>query len=211
MSQKLKLESSAIILAGGKSERFHSNKAFIVWQGEPLIAHTVKKLKLLFPEIFLVSKTPELYEFLEDKELTLVKDRTSHFHAMGGLYSGLTRVKTSYAFVCACDMPLIQPDLIQFLWKSRKDHKAVVPVWKGFFQALCAFYSKDCSRILDEMIEKKSYELNLLFEKLPTRFIKEKEILIHDPKGLSFEDVDTPSDYKRILKKCKSLSGETTR
>ncbi|MBI2119174.1 MAG: molybdenum cofactor guanylyltransferase [Elusimicrobia bacterium] len=197
---QIKFESTGIILSGGKSERFQANKAFADWQGERLITVQVKKLKFLFPKIFLVTKTPELYKFLEDKEVSLVKDQTSSFFAMGGIYSGLMQVKTSYAFVSACDMPLIQPDLIRFLWESRKGYKAVVPMWKGFFQPLCAFYSKDCLKILKMMIEKKSYKLNLLFEKIPTRFIKEKEIFPYDPKGLSFEDIDTPSDYERIQK-----------
>ena len=200
MSQRLKFESTAIILSGGKSERFQENKAFADLQGEPLITHTIKKLKVLFSKIFLVTKTPEIYKFLEDKEVSLVEDQTSLFHAMGGIYSGLMQVKTSYAFISACDMPLIQPDLIRFLWQSRKGYKAVVPIWRGFFQPLCAFYSKDCLKILKMMIEKKSYELNLLFEKIPTHFIKEKEMVLYDPKGLSFEDIDTPSDYERIKK-----------
>ena len=192
------LETSAIVLAGGESKRFHSNKALADWHGEPLLSHIVRNLKSLFSEILVVSKTPKLYPFVQSLGARLVTDYFSSHHALGGLYSGLVETQKPYSFLCACDMPLIQPELIRLISQFKKNYKAVVPVWQGFPEPLCAFYSKECLKTLEKSLKEKRYELQNFLCEIPAYFLSEEKIRIADPDGLSFKDIDTPSDYATL-------------
>jgi molybdopterin-guanine dinucleotide biosynthesis protein A len=197
------VSATAIILAGGQNRRFHSNKALVDWDGQPLVTHLVKKLRSLFSKIFIVTKNPATYYFLKSFKVRLVQDRYLESHALGGIYSGLVEMKTPYAFVCACDMPLIQTKLIVALWKLRKSQSAVVPLWQGYPEPLCAIYGKQCLNVLEHCLEKKRYALHEFIEKIESFFIPEDEVRRWDPQGLSFKDIDTPSEYHRMLKELR--------
>ncbi|MDH3360081.1 MAG: NTP transferase domain-containing protein, partial [Desulfobulbaceae bacterium] len=55
---------TGVILAGGASSRFGSNKALAVHDGQPLISYAAAILERLFPQQLLVANTPEVYDFL---------------------------------------------------------------------------------------------------------------------------------------------------
>jgi molybdopterin-guanine dinucleotide biosynthesis protein A len=42
----------------------------------------------------------------------LAQDLHREGHPLGGILTGLRVMETSYAFVCACDMPLVKPALV---------------------------------------------------------------------------------------------------
>ena len=48
-------DASAVVLVGGKSSRMGRPKALLPFDGEPLIAHVVRKLESLFSEIVVVA------------------------------------------------------------------------------------------------------------------------------------------------------------
>ena len=56
------MRSSSIVLAGGRSSRMRSNKAFIEVRGQRIIDNIIGKLSDTFDEIVLVTNDPDLYK-----------------------------------------------------------------------------------------------------------------------------------------------------
>ena len=52
-------DAAAIVLAGGRSERFGSDKALAPFRGEPLLAHALRGVRAEFGEVLVVAKRAE--------------------------------------------------------------------------------------------------------------------------------------------------------
>ena len=95
---------TAIILAGGKSQRMGSNKAFLKYGGKTFIEHQVNSLSKIFGEIIISANDASAYASLN---LPIVADVMPEKSPLSGICAGLMRAKSSYAFIIACDMPFI--------------------------------------------------------------------------------------------------------
>ncbi len=191
------LQLTGIVLAGGRSRRIGTSKALIPWENGKLIEHMVGFMERLFPVSLVMVKDPGEFLFLESPGVRVLRDLTRETHPLGGIYSGLHYSDTPYAFVCACDMPYIQPELVEVLWTSCEGYEATVPVWDDRPQPLCGIYSRDCLDAIKAMIDRKQYAIQELLRSVRTNLIREDEVKRVDPEGLSFLDIDTLEDYRR--------------
>lgn len=190
-------ELTGVILAGGKSSRFGSNKALADWNGTAMVSAVVDSLLRIVPRALVVVKEMEALAFLRRDRVEVIPDLYREGHPLGGLGTALEKMETGHAFVCACDMPLMSIGLIEGMWAARADYDAVVPVWGGLRQPLCGIYSKACSGVIRASIGEGALEISRLFDVLKTRFFLEEEIRALDRDGLSFMDIDTREDFER--------------
>ena len=72
-------DMTGVILAGGKSSRFGSNKALAMVDSKPLLQHVADLMSNMFSQCLLVTNTPAEYEFLS---LPMTHDR---YREMGPL------------------------------------------------------------------------------------------------------------------------------
>src|SRR5690242_2590496 len=93
---------SAIVLAGGKSSRMGQPKALLPFDDEPLIVHTVRRLRLQFSDIVVVC-APE--QELPSLPVTLVRDEVAYQGPVGGIFYGLRAAQHEVCFVTSCDAP----------------------------------------------------------------------------------------------------------
>ena len=61
-----------VILAGGKSSRFGSNKSLSKLANNKLIEHVINKIESYFPKILIVSNDSNLK--IENKKIKIIKD-----------------------------------------------------------------------------------------------------------------------------------------
>lgn len=188
---------TGVVLAGGRSSRFGANKALADWEGRPLVQAVVDSLLKALPKVLVVTKNTAELAFLNSDRVTVIPDLCLDGHPMGGLFTALRDLQTPHAFVAACDMPFVRPDLIRALWHFRADYDAVIPVWKDVRQPLCGVYARGCAGMIRSSIDADSLGISRLFDVLRTRFMLESEVLSVDPRGLSFLDIDTRADYER--------------
>jgi molybdopterin-guanine dinucleotide biosynthesis protein A len=192
---------SGIILAGGRSRRFGAPKVLVEWEGRPLIEHVVDSVRPAVSSILVMVKEPGPYRFLERDGVRVVRDLTAETHPLGGIFSGLSAMETGAAFVCGADMPTIRPELIGALAAARGAHDVAAPVWRGWIQPLCAVYSEACLGSIRRMIEAGRYRILDLFDRVETRRLDEEEVRAVDPRGESFVDLDTPDEYRRLVRR----------
>ena len=131
--------SCAIVLAGGLSKRFGSDKALAPFHGEPLIAHVLRGLRQLeFAQIVIVAKEPERYAQFD---VELARDRSELQTPLAGLEAGLRASRFDTAFACAADMPFVADRrLIEALLAAAAEGVAF-PRCHGQLQPLCGAYS----------------------------------------------------------------------
>lgn len=147
-------DACAVVLAGGRSSRFGSDKALADFRGEPLVAHLIRGLRAAgFAQIALAAKQPESYREAASG-VELVADGRAAETPLAGLAAGLRASRHSLVFACAADMPFAaDPALIDALTAAMPGHDAAVPEAGGSLQPLCAIWRREpCLRIAEELL-----------------------------------------------------------
>jgi molybdenum cofactor guanylyltransferase len=133
--------AAALVLAGGRSTRFGSDKALAPFRGEPLVAHVVRAMSARFAEVLVVAKDARRYASFG---AATASDASALQTPLAGIEAGLAACGSELAFVCAADMPFAADDrLLDALFALAADCDAVVPVNGGVRQPLCAVYRRD--------------------------------------------------------------------
>lgn len=184
--------ANAIVLAGGKSSRFGSDKAFAKVRGIAIIEYLLLLLSPLFNRVIIVSNLVEKYERYNVK---IVSDKVTGTGPLGGIYSGLVESDLEKNFVIACDMPLVSLNLIKHML-SFDGYDAVIPKIDEKVEPLCAVYSKNSISEIEKQITMGDLKVRNLYKKIKTKYLEEEEIKNYDPELKSFFNVNLREDLK---------------
>jgi len=187
---------TGVILAGGKSLRFGKNKAFAEINGIPLIERVINILGLVFDDLIIVTNEPGEYSFLG---LPMYEDLIKGLGPIGGIYTGLEKIRNNAGFFAACDMPFMNEDLIRHMAGIDNGFDAVVPKIDWKMEPLHALYSKTCLPAIKGLIESKQFMINIFFQKIHVRFLNEEEIRVHDPLLRSFFNINRQDELSDAL------------
>ncbi|MCC7528633.1 MAG: molybdenum cofactor guanylyltransferase [Candidatus Melainabacteria bacterium] len=194
--EPLPLPVTGLILSGGRSKRMGRPKAFLPFEGSTVIGHILSEIKDLFSEVFIVANEVESFE---DLGVDVVKDILPHRGPLGGILSGLMTSSNHYAFVMACDMPLIDKRLVRELVSRRQDNDVVVLSHPQGIEPLFGVYSKNCIKPLEESLFAGNLSVQDflsglkagIYEWMPERA---------DAEALPpFFNINTPQDYSRVI------------
>jgi|WetSurMetagenome_2_1015567.scaffolds.fasta_scaffold07751_4 molybdopterin-guanine dinucleotide biosynthesis protein A len=187
---------SGVILAGGKSRRFGSNKAFADINGQPLISRVISVLRPIFDELIIITNNPDDYAFLG---LPMYEDLIKGLGPIGGIYTGLEKIQNSRGFFAACDMPFLNEKLIQHLAGLSEGFEAVVPKIDWKMEPLHAVYSKECLPTIKELIGAGECMINRFFQRIRVRFLNEDELKLYDPLLRSFYNINKPDELYALF------------
>jgi len=186
-------EISSVILAGGKSQRFGKNKAFLRIGSKILIDQIVEKVSELSNEIIIVTNTLKNFNYLN---VELVKDVIINKGSLGGIYSGLSIAKNNSILVVACDMPFLNTSLLKHIISYSQEYDVVIPKIDKFFEPLHATYSKKCLKPMKNLIDTNNLKIIDFFSEVNVKFVEKKEIEKFDPNFLSMFNINTLEDLK---------------
>ncbi len=139
-------ELTAVILAGGRSTRFGSDKACALLLGRPLLQWVVDATAPWCQAVVIVAARGQVLPLLtvaEGVDVEVVQDFVDAAGPLAGLVAGLRAVRTPLAFAVSCDAPLVEPEVISLLAFLSPDYDAVVPLVEGRLQPLVAVYRRD--------------------------------------------------------------------
>ncbi len=166
---KKQKNTSAIILAGGKSARINGNKALLPVSGITIIEKIINDIEPYFGEILISAQSRELFDFLPHR---IVVDEKLNTGPLMGILSGLRASKNAVNFVIACDIPGVNFDFIEKLNSYTDEYDIVVPVsGKNKFEPLFAFYNKNLIPKIEELLIQKQNKISKLFLKCQTKYI----------------------------------------
>ena len=194
-------KASAIVLAGGKSSRMGSPKCLLPFDGEPLIAHIVRRLRSLFAEAIVVAAPEQEVPPLAAK---IVRDEVPFQGPVGGMYYGLQAASAEICFVTACDVPFLDLPTIEFLLAALGAADVAVPHWDGRLQPLFAVYRRSLLPLLKQQLAAGQLRPTFLCEKVDTQIVSVAELSGADPQGLSFININEPEDYQSALRRWRS-------
>lgn len=178
-------DACALVLAGGRSTRFGSDKALAAFRGATLVAHVAESLRD-FAQRCVVAKDPAPYAL---PLVELVRDRTPLLTPLAGLHAGLLASRHERVFLCAADMPFAasEPALLDALL----DGAPAVASHAGDLQPLCsAWLRSDALRLIDALLARGA-GVRALCDALPAT-------VVDWPSARPFLDADTPEALAAI-------------
>jgi molybdopterin-guanine dinucleotide biosynthesis protein A len=205
-----------VILIGGKSKRFGSDKGIFEYNGKPLISYQLETLSRFDKDIFLVANSPgQVQNYLNKIDVQKIiafiideKQRSSDNDLrtpMIGLFSAFNELdKLGYKKVLAlsCDTPLIKEEVIGYLLGNCKQFDCCIPQWSnGFLEPLFAIYPVKKGIIsAKNSIKNHSYKLsNLLRSTWEIKYIPiEKDIKALDEDLITFLNINEKLDLEKL-------------
>lgn len=186
------MEASAAILAGGKSSRMGTNKAFVQVRSCRIIDHAIGELKEISNDIMIVTNTVEDYA---DLGIRVVTDLLPGHGPLSGIHSALINAIHDRVLVVACDMPFIESALAKYLINLAEHHDAVVPTVEGYHEPLFAVYTKACLPHIESCINRggKGRVIDF-FSSVKVKYVNEKQIGQVANVERVFYNVNTPKE-----------------
>lgn len=189
----LKLNATAIILAGGKSKRMGFDKTQLKINGVPIIEHLVGQLSPLFKHIIINKNSKASLNVSEN--IKVVSDIASGKGPLMGIYSSVKHSRTVNNFVMACDVPQINISLVNKLYKFTKNHDIVLPCYPDDkTEPLFAFYKTKTLPVIEKVLEKNIYKIDKIFPSLKVKYLEIDE-------SEKIPNLNTLADYKKFKQK----------
>lgn len=185
---------SGVILAGGTSSRFGSDKSQMEFAGKRVLERLLELFQQ-FPFQTLALITGRGKGGGWPKGVRVLPDDQEGLGPIGGITTALRRLSGDI-FVAACDMPLVSVPFLEWMlghYDPRAD--AVIPRHSKGIEPLLGIYEKSFLPALEREINSGRYALYQILKKgrvryvdVPTDFSVKRE----------FANVNTPEDYSRV-------------
>jgi molybdenum cofactor guanylyltransferase len=203
-----KQQLSALLLCGGKSVRFGSEKGLASFQGQSLAGRIVELLSQISDDVMVSTNRPDCYSAIGKP---LVEDVYPGHGPISGIHAALRCARYEQLIVCACDMPFVSPELFHFMVRHGRDYDVVVPVSPFSespeedishvvrYEPLHAIYKRTCLPVIEAAIENEHYKITRCFDYL--RVLSIPQTLWHSIPGVDlrvFQNINTPNDLERL-------------
>lgn len=183
---------NGFVLAGGKSKRMGTDKAFLVFRDKPMLQHMLDFLTPFCKEVIISGNNSEFAPF----NVKVIPDQFANCGPLGGLFTALSYSDTDWNIITGVDTPLLENELIHLLVSNLGNADCIVPSHQLGVEPLVAFYHRNSLSIIEESIKAGDYKLNNLLSKLKTQYVDCNNLIEKYP-GL-FLNVNRPEDYNFI-------------
>lgn len=197
----------AVVLCGGQSSRMGSPKAWLDFEGEPLLVRVVRRMaEVASPIVAVAAPGQEIPEL--PGGVLVVRDAVSGRGPLQGIAAGLDALagRADAVFVSSTDVPFLHPALVRRLHALRSDgFDIAVPRAGGHYHPLSAIYGFEARPEIAALLAADRLRPFFLFERMRTIFADEAlllegdELRAADPGLLSLENVNTPEEYAAAL------------
>lgn len=195
------------VMAGGKSSRMGTDKAFVPLLGKPLIEHVLGRTAGLGQrETFIVANDVPAYNHLG---LQVFPDIVPDKGPLGGIYTALHHSRSRYTLVVATDMPFLEPAFLAFMRDRAPGYDVVVPRIERYPQGLHAVYSRDCTEPIEAQLAGPRLKVIGFYGKVRTLYLDEADYARVDPFGLALRNVNTPDELEDARNQASTLAPET--
>jgi molybdopterin-guanine dinucleotide biosynthesis protein A len=185
---------AAFILAGGKSARMGSDKAFLELGGRPLIQHAVDLARALTPQVKIVGHGVKFHRFAD-----VLPDLYPDHGPLGGIHAALRASGTDLNLILGVDMPFLSSEFLRFLADSAQASEALVtlPFVADRLQTLCAIYRKGFCATAERAIAGNRNKIDALFSGISVRIIDQSELVTAGFTAEMFSNLNTPEEWRQ--------------
>ncbi len=184
---------AGIVLAGGRSSRMGTPKAWLDWHGSTLLRRACGIVARGTGGPVVVVRAPgqELPELPDG--VRVVEDAREGRGPLQGILAGLQAVDSDVAFVASVDLPLLHPRFVAAVCRGADGADAAVPHIGGFRQPLAAAYRPALAPLVAELVEAGRMKPAFLFERCETRWLEQL------PHPESVRNLNAREDYEAAL------------
>jgi molybdopterin-guanine dinucleotide biosynthesis protein A len=191
----LKMDATAIIMAGGKSRRMGADKSMLPVKGKPLIEYVLEQLSPHFSQILISSNDVPKYAFLG---VEIIPDEVAGKGMLVGIASALRASANQTNFVIACDIPEINISSVRRMLRESEGFDAVVPqIGPTRYEPLFAVYKKSALSAIDNAITSGNYRIIDSLKKCRVKYIDLSYIDYID----KIKNLNTMDDYLEFIGK----------
>lgn len=182
---------SAFILAGGKSTRMGSDKAFVLLDGRTLLARILGVARSLTSEVSIVGDPGKFAAFAP-----VVQDVFPGCGPLGGIHAALRTSQSELNVILAVDVPFVPLAFLDYLVSRAQGSEAVATVARagGGYQPLCAVYRRGFADVAEESLRTGQYRIDRLFDEGGTQIISEQELEAIGFSPRIFRNLNTPEE-----------------
>lgn len=191
---------AGLVLAGGQSSRFGSDKASAPLAGRPLLQWVISALEGVCESIVVVRAAEQVLPKIESQApVRVVEDVYLEKGPLAGLVTGLAAINAELCFAVSCDAPLVRSELISWLATRAAGHDVVCPRVGGVLQPLCAVYRvATCLPVFRDLVERDLLKLAAALGEVDTLVVPEEDVLAVDPDLRSFLNANRPETLAEI-------------
>jgi molybdenum cofactor guanylyltransferase len=186
---------AAFVLAGGKSTRMGTDKAFLRWREGTLLDHILGVAHELTPNVRIVANRQKFDRY----GVVVIEDIYTGCGPLGGIHAALSATASEWNLMLAVDLPLVSHPLLSYLVARARESDATVTVPKvGGLQPLCAVYRRAFAELAQRSLEAGENKIDRLFTRVKTQTIEEEKLLHAGFSREAFRNVNTPEDLEDV-------------
>ena len=200
--------TAGVIVAGGRSTRFgDADKAVAELAGVPMVRRVADRLVERVDALVVNCRTDQrdaIAEALVGYPLPVAYavDPDPDEGPMAGIRTGLRAVEGEYAFVCACDMPFLDPAVVDLLVERAAGHDAAVPkLDDGWYQTTHAVYrAEPMADACDRALARDEHKILAPLEQLDWVVVSEAAVRERGSVE-TFENLNTHEEFERAAER----------
>jgi molybdopterin-guanine dinucleotide biosynthesis protein A len=184
---------AAFILAGGKSTRMGTDKAFVTLNGRTLLARLLEVVRSVTTDVCIVGDTAKFSAFAP-----VVEDVFPGCGPLGGIHAALRASKAELNLILAVDVPFVSFALLQFLMAHARNSGAsvTVPRINQGWQPLCAIYRREFADAAETALRAGRYRIDALFDQVQVQVIAEEALEAAGFSSNIFRNLNTKEDLE---------------
>ena len=182
---------SAFILAGGKSARMGTDKAFVLLDGRTLLARMLHLARQLTSNVHIIGDPAKFAPFAPT-----IEDIFPGCGPLGGIHAALRSSRTDLNVILAVDVPFVSLALLDYLISRATCSNANVTLARaaGGFQPLCAIYRRSFADAAENALLAGHCKIDTLFAPTTTQVIEEAELEASGFSPRIFRNLNTPEE-----------------
>lgn len=185
---------TAFILAGGKSTRMGTDKAFVDYEGRTLLARALDLARSVTPDVRIVGSPEKFAPFAP-----VVEDIFRDCGPLSGIHAALLASSADLNLMLAVDTPFISWAFLQFLIthaRNAPDAPVIVPSTAGRSQPLCAVYRREFADSAENALRAGQNKIDRLFSQVRSRIIEQEELEAAGFSSAIFRNLNTPQELE---------------
>jgi molybdopterin-guanine dinucleotide biosynthesis protein A len=192
--------TSAFILAGGRSTRMGTDKAFLEWDGQTLLARALELGRGVAEDVFIAGDAAKFTSYGR-----VVEDIFPDRGPLGAIHAALCHTSAEWNLMLAVDMPLLEPKFLAFLLRAAQESTAAVTVPKlsEGWQPLCAVYRPAFAEAAECALLEGRNKVDTLFAEVEVRELREVELSLAGFGEQMFRNLNTPEEFRRARKETR--------
>ncbi len=179
---------SALLIAGGRSERLGQPKQSLEIEGETLVARTAGVLAQVARRVTVVGPPGERPDWAPTG-CDWVGDPLPHGGPLVGLAAGLAAVRGELVAVAPCDLPLLAPATYHALRRFAVDGDAAVATWEQPQPLVAVYWRETALAAAELLLAQGEHRAQQLLGELPHTLVERREVALN---------LNTPTDLERF-------------